>query len=177
MFKSLKAAVAASALIVALPFAANAVTVTPISDSESATGTSSISSSLSGNTISVAWDGTDATASTVRAVYTFSADDNFFLNLRSFDGGGSSSPSRIRLFNGVAFSGPSAVDTLANAGSVGTLGTFSAGTYTFLFDESNVPNSGVAVLGITAVPLPAGAPLVISALAGFAMLRRRKAKA
>lgn len=52
-----------------------------------------------------------------------------------------------------------------------------AGTYTFGVFGGTVPNAGSLTFGITKVsevPLPAGGVLLLSALGGFAAMRRRK---
>jgi hypothetical protein len=89
---------------------------------------------------------------------------------------------------------PCGADVLANfgstdcvlvtgAGNVGTtfvvpasvFGPFSGSTsFVLMFSEGNNPNNGSAEFLISAVPLPAGGLLLLTALGGVAALRRRR---
>ncbi|WP_152911706.1 VPLPA-CTERM sorting domain-containing protein, partial [Roseovarius tolerans] len=51
---------------------------------------------------------------------------------------------------------------------------FGAGTYVLMFSEGNEPNNGSAEFIISAIPLPAGGLLLITALGGMTVLRRKR---
>ncbi|WP_372675380.1 VPLPA-CTERM sorting domain-containing protein [Aquicoccus sp.] len=51
---------------------------------------------------------------------------------------------------------------------------YGAGTYVLMFSEGNDPNNGSAEFIISAVPLPAGGLLLLTALGGVAVLRRKR---
>jgi hypothetical protein len=55
--------------------------------------------------------------------------------------------------------------------------TSGAGTYVLMFSEGNQPDNGSAEFIISAVPLPAGGLLLLTALGGVAALRRKRDKA
>lgn len=55
-----------------------------------------------------------------------------------------------------------------------TYGLFGAGTYVLMFSEGNNPTNGSAEFLVSPVPVPAAGFLLIGALGGLAMLRRRK---
>lgn len=51
---------------------------------------------------------------------------------------------------------------------------YGAGTYVLMFSEGNNPNNGSAEFIISAVPLPAGGLLLMTALGGMAVVRRKR---
>lgn len=74
---------------------------------------------------------------------------------------------------------PGTCDLITASTADGTVlfSDLSAGTYGFGFYDSATPASGTLTFGVTkvsAVPLPAGGVLLLSALGGFAALRRKR---
>jgi hypothetical protein len=70
-----------------------------------------------------------------------------------------------------SFSATSSATGLANT-FLDTLGNATGG-YTITFYESGTSQD---LVGASPIPLPAGAPLLLTGIAGFAWMRRRKAK-
>lgn len=71
-----------------------------------------------------------------------------------------------------------AASTFVDAAGTGLIFGASAGDYTFIVDGATVPGNAAALYDVqfatAPIPLPAAAPLLVAALGGLAMMRRRR---
>lgn len=184
--KTLKT-VAAAALISLAPVAASAVTVTDVGLVDASIGvTASTNFDEGAATVSYTWEGASTSGDRVRFFQQFNVSDNpenWNLVLTDFDRQGNSGRSSVRLYQGHAPSGRIGGLTLlaeanVNENNIGVLfGNLSQGDYTLRFNEGANPDSGSAVFAIAAVPLPAGGLLLLTALGGVMVMRRRSSTA
>jgi len=170
----LKAAIIAAALALS-PVTASALTVSggPSVDRSAPAGVSTAAASVAGTTIDVDWFAAPGTGKTFARIYqTFSVDRSFFLKLTSFISTNSlNSNFQFNLLPGEVNKG--GFVGLTQVGAPGTIsGPLAAGTYTLLVNDASA-GSGSATFTVAPVPLPAGLALLLTAMGGLVILRRR----
>jgi len=167
-----------AASIAAAPMSAHALSVTPLSITDRSQGTGTYTADLTGTTLTITWSGTDDTPdnNSARFFVPFTVSEDFFLTLTGYTGS-DNRRSSVNLIPGEVSSGNPGTRTRIRAEDIGLRieGPQTAGTYTLRFAESNRPDSGSATFEISPVPLPAAMALMLAALGGLTLLRRRGA--
>jgi hypothetical protein len=173
--------IAFGAMLALAPVAASAFTITPgittIDERGSSTGSIGFSSS---DTISIEWAGAEGAGNGAFLYQAFNVDETFRLILESYVGN-ANDDSTANVFLGVRTRGGNnspftLVTRQVDENDVGdSLGSFAGGDYTIKFFEAGRPFSGTATFKIAPVPLPAGIVLLMGALGGLVVLRRRGA--